>query len=367
MKRCLLLLITMSVLFAKAQNEAIINGTITGLKDGSKVYLVPNSLDNWRDSTVVRNGKFHFKISIPEGHSYNIRLSRGYETGKWKDFYVDEGVLNIKGRNGVFNNCTVSGSKFAQDFNDYNVWLESHDISNKLERISKQEQEAAEKKDTVLGEKLYQEYRKVDSFRTVLGKQWAAAHPASPISAYVLYADVRQNVSIEELEAALNNLFPEAKKNSLGKQMQAKVDAAKATAIGKIAPDFEQNDTSGNPVSLRDFRGKFLLIDFWASWCLPCREENPNLIAAFEKFKDKGFTVLSVSLDDDKNKWLQAIRKDNLLWTHVSDLKFWDNAVAKQYGIGSVPFNLLLDHNGKIIAKDLHGEELHKQLLDILQ
>jgi thiol-disulfide isomerase/thioredoxin len=132
--------------------------------------------------------------------------------------------------------------------------------------------------------------------------------------------------------------------------------------------EFTQNDTLGNPVSLSSFKGKYVLVDFWASWCGPCRAENPNVVKTYQKFQNKNFTILSVSLDrpGQKERWLKAIHDDGLTWTHVSDLKFWDNAVAKQYGIRAIPQNLLLDPSGKIIAKNLRGEELAEKLGAVL-
>lgn len=367
MKRSLLLFFLVSFLNVKAQKRVIINGTISGLKEGAKIYVVPNSYDKWRDSTIVKKGGFHFKVIIPQATSYNIRLSREYKIGKWKDFYIDSGVLNIRGTNGDFSNISTSGSQYAVDYNNYITWLASKKITNKLNDIEKQSERASESKDTIQAEKLYEEYKKVDSLKTLFAKEWVIKHPTSSVSAYVLYHDVRGKTSIEALEIALNKLSPKAKANIFGKEVQAEVNATKVTAIGKIAPVFVQNDTSGKPVSLRDFQGKYLLIDFWASWCIPCREENPNLIKAFEEFRDRNFAVLSVSLDSDKDKWLQAIRKDNLVWTHVSDLKFWDNEVAKQYNIQSVPYNLLLSPDGIIIAKNLRGEELQKKLSEFIR
>ena len=153
-----------------------------------------------------------------------------------------------------------------------------------------------------------------------------------------------------------------------GQEFKNLMDARRGVLIGKQAPDFTQNDVSDKPVKLSDCRGKYVLLDFWASWCVPCRAENPNVVKAYQKFKDLNFTVVSISLDrpGHKEDWLKAIETDHLEWTNVSDLKFWENAVAKAYGIRSIPQNFLLDKNGKIIAENLRGEELNKVLAQLI-
>ncbi len=150
-------------------------------------------------------------------------------------------------------------------------------------------------------------------------------------------------------------------------QSQPQPTNAAIPAVGSLAPDFSMADTEGNAFSLSQLKGKYVLVDFWASWCAPCRAENPNVVAAYNKFKDKNFTVLGVSLDDNKDKWLQAIKTDNLAWQHVSDLKGWENATVKLYGYDGIPYNVLLDPQGKIIATSLRDAALHAKLGEVLK
>ena len=176
------------------------------------------------------------------------------------------------------------------------------------------------------------------------------------------YATLTSDIS--EIEPLFNSLSSDIQNTNEGKTIGNQINVGKVTAIGSIAPDFTQNDPEGNPIRLSDFRGKYLLIDFWASWCGPCRKENPNVVKAYQQFKDKNFEILGVSLDNPgaQQSWLNAIEKDGLTWPQVSDLKGWKNSVAVQYNILSIPQNLLIDANGVIIAKNLRGEKLSEAL-----
>ncbi|HET7897820.1 MAG TPA: TlpA disulfide reductase family protein, partial [Flavisolibacter sp.] len=196
--------------------------------------------------------------------------------------------------------------------------------------------------------------------------EFVAAKPSSFVSLFVLTITRQINENISELEQRFNMLSEPVKASAMGKDFQSFLAFSRIGAIGSDAIEFTQNDVNGKPVSLSSFRGKYVLLDFWASWCKPCRQENPNVVKAFNKFREKNFTVFSVSLDQQKDSWVKAIANDKLDWTHVSDLQFWNNAAAQLYHVQSIPQNYLIDPKGKIVARDLRGEDLERKLCELL-
>jgi len=215
--------------------------------------------------------------------------------------------------------------------------------------------------------------KQVDSMNRIIKDdiflKYVKNNPASPIAVLALEQAVGNGGDLdpESIGPVFDHLSEANRQSEKGVAFKARIEDARKTSIGHIAPDFTQNDTLNKPVSLASFRGKYVLIDFWASWCGPCRMENPNLVAMYEKYNRKGFQIVGISLDQPgaRDKWLAAIHKDGLTWPQLSDLQFWKNAVAEAYGIKAIPQNFLLDPSGKIIAKSLRGEELEKKLQEI--
>ncbi|HWV68066.1 TlpA disulfide reductase family protein [Chitinophaga sp.] len=352
----------------QAQQNTTITATIKDLPAGQWVYWSSQGGDDRRDSVQTTAGGFTIKTNIAPGEAdfYIIKIGKPYGEHNVILYYLDKGNITIKGNGPQFKDAVFGGPQFVKDNNDYAATLKkAPGLQGRAELYEKMNKLYAEKDSAGLAA-LQPEMERMRKESDSLTKQWILQHPASGIGAPLL--SYLSDMTLEEKESIFNKLSASAKENGPAKRLAYSIRVNKLTGIGSMAPDFTQNDTLGKPVSLKDFRGKYVLVDFWASWCVPCRGENPNVVAAFNKYNSKNFTVLGVSLDQPtgKEKWLNAIHQDNLTWTHVSDLKFWNNAVAKQYDIRSIPSNLLIDPSGKIIAKDLHGDELEKKLAEVL-
>lgn len=390
MNKIFILALTVIILTA-CNNSDKNNFTITGKVNnasGKMVYLEEVSIGTMRpvivDSAELKNdGGFSIETETGESAIYNLRLSNGTYPVASVINDVPKVAIDVtmsKENNQFSEKYEVKGSPASETMKNFmatfnqklqNIFVQASTIDslhkvNTADSVVAPLAQANNTAATELKDYTLDEIKKSNNAALTMFElgyyQSSANNPGFGL----------EPLSNDQVNATIGDVI---KKNpshkgiiALQKDLQEQMDnAGKGDWVGKPAPEFILPDVNGRPVALSSFKGKYLLVDFWASWCKPCRMENPNVVAAYNKFKDKNFTILGVSLDQTKDAWLKAIKKDNLSWTQVSDLKFWESPVVSLYGFNGIPFNVLIDPDGKIIAQGLRGGDLESKLEQLLK
>lgn len=378
MRTKILILAALLPLFAAAQNPNFtITGKIGNLNKPAKIYLDYSSDGVGKsDSCELVDGAFKFTGHIENIASGRMTLSREgirdkeiYGTGGLGDvIYPSFGKENIRinSADSLFNAKWTNSKVYDESIAFIKavgppVMTIHHNANATLSRATPEQ-----KADTLFFKALDKKVTEMQASRRKKIVEFALANPNSYFAMHNL-SEANYGTKPEVILAAFNKMSEALRLSYNGQSLYKMLSADKVTALGATAPNFTQKDVDGKPVSLSDYKGKYVLVEFWASWCAPCRAESPNLLKQYAAYKDKGFEILGVSVDSDKAKWLDAIKKDGLTWTQVSDLKGWESDARKVYGISGVPANFLVSPDGKIVGAHLTGEKLNQKLAKIFE
>lgn len=353
------LVLSLTVLACQtAKDKFLIKGSITGLETG-KVYLqkIVDGRPQSIDTADVVEGKFTFtgKMELPD-----IRILRLNEQDYFAQLFLDNSNIKVVANKDSLRSTKITGSPTHDIFQVYLTELES--LNKQVTALQQKYQSAMTSGNTDEAKKAEIDYNAMIENMKFFTKNFVKEHNNSVVSAYLTLVQLAPQIEGAELDSIIAKFPAEISNSEYVIKLKEISEGMKKTAIGAVAPDFTMNDPAGKPIQLSSLRGKVVLIDFWASWCGPCRQENPNVLKLYQKYNSKGFEILGVSLDRTNEEWVQAIKDDQMSWLHVSDLQVWQNTAARLYSVNAIPQTYLLDKDGKIIAKGLRSQELAAKL-----
>ncbi|MBC3541560.1 redoxin domain-containing protein [Rufibacter sediminis] len=374
MKKNILLAASMLLVMGACQKKGVattdtdksyrISGKINNMTTG-KVYLDElgeQAFVPFDTATINKDGTFVLEGTVAEPAIYKL----GFENQEGIMLVVENNAIEVTADSGkVAQSYTVKGSKDSELIQQLNNIMQG--MQQNATALNQQFQEAANAGNQDEVKRLQEKFMALQQENQSQLKAFVKANPNSVVSVYtagnILNLDEHYTF-VDSMATSFKAALPNSKYT---KSLEERLSKMRSTAMGSAAPDIKLPSPSGPEIALTSLRGKYVLIDFWASWCGPCRQENPNVVRMYNKYKDKGFEIFGVSLDQDRGKWLKAIENDKLTWPHVSDLKGWESSAAALYGITAIPQTVLLDKEGKIIAKNLRGAALEEKLASLLQ
>lgn len=351
---------TLMEIFDKDYNMRL-DGDMKGLKDGVAVFRYYKDDAYQNDTVSIRDGKFTWLAEMQEPQRVNATI---LPKRRQLSFFSDIGYLQLTAHVDSLQDFTLTGSDVQSEANRFND--DARELTPRQKELLQQLTDAPLEKRPAIGEQLLQLAR---SRYTEKVKKYVQERPNSLFSLQ-LVKDMAEDVSGPKYNTVypLYNSLPAIVRGTpSGKRIAEMLPIMKRSAEGEEIANLSQSDTSGREVSLSSFKGKYMLVDFWASWCGPCRAENPNLLKAYDTYKSKGFTVVGISLDSDANKWKKAIEEDRMPWTQLSDLKGRENEIAQYYNVRGIPWNILVDPDGRIVARNLRGFALQEKLSELIK
>ncbi len=351
---------------AAADTTYTVTVALKGLDTGTMLLYYRLGDERKTDSAKSVNGQYVFTGKTAEPLQATLRIQGDKKS--YYMFYLENGTIAIQASKDSLSEAKITGGRCNEDQANLDGLKAS--VNERMEAFSTHYRAAVESGDKSRIDSLEKTYDAIEKDKNQVTMTFIKEHPASYVAAYEVYEMFMYNPNVAKFDSAVMLLDSTVRVSAIGRKIEGLLDIAKRTDINQVAPDFTMNDVNGKPVALSSLRGTYLLIDFWASWCGPCRRENPNLVKSYNKYnkKGKGFEVVGVSLDteEDREKWIEAIKKDKLTWLQLSDLQGWQSSAGKLYGINAIPMNFLLDPEGKVVAKGLRGADLDTKLESLL-